>query len=81
MMDMVNGAFSETFVIGATTITRVVWPWEWTDADIHQGAGNLGMADGSAQQSSLGGLTKALSDTETARGTLVTVKNVILNMP
>ena len=80
-MDMVNGPFSETFVIRATTIPRVLWPWEWTDADIHQGAGNLGMADGSAQQSSLGKLTQALNDTATARGTAVTVNNVILNMP
>ncbi|HEX5397825.1 MAG TPA: hypothetical protein VFY06_02115, partial [Verrucomicrobiae bacterium] len=81
-MDMVNGPFTEMFVTGATSVPRVVFPWGWTDADIHQDAGNLGMADGSVQQTSLGGLQTALHVTEAARGNgPPPMQNVILNMP
>jgi hypothetical protein len=56
--------------------------WGWTDADIHQDAGNLGMADGSAQQASLRGLANALNDAVNARGSMGNnYKNTILNMP
>ena len=61
-MDMVNGPFAASVGLA---IQKSVYPaWEWTDPDLHQGAGNLGMVDGSVQQSSLGGLDKALTDTE-----------------
>jgi prepilin-type N-terminal cleavage/methylation domain-containing protein/prepilin-type processing-associated H-X9-DG protein len=53
-------------------------PWQWTDADIHQGSGNLGMADGSCQQTTLGGLYSAIMDTRDARANNA---YVILNMP
>ena len=56
--------------------------WGWTDPDIHQDAGNLGMADGSAQQASLRGLANALNDTLNARASAgAAYKNTILNMP
>jgi prepilin-type N-terminal cleavage/methylation domain-containing protein len=90
-MDMVNGPYTETFVLypgvtGLSAITRVSWlgssAWEWTDTDIHQDVGNLGMADGSVQQTPLGGLQYALFTTELARGNgPPPMHNVILNMP
>jgi prepilin-type processing-associated H-X9-DG protein len=49
--------------------------WAWTDKDIHQGAGNLGMADGSTQQTSLNNLQTAL------KGNASATKFTILNMP
>ena len=49
--------------------------WAWTDKDIHQGAGNLGMADGSTQQASLKGVFTALQVNAGLQ------KNVLLNMP
>ena len=52
--------------------------WEWTDTDLHEGAGNLGLADGSSQQASLGGLFQALKDTRDARAGSA---YLILNMP
>ena len=84
-MDMVNGPFAGRVGLA---IQKSVYPaWEWTDPDLHQGAGNLGMADGSIQQSSLGGLDKALTDTENAipysswPPVDITVGNMIINMP
>jgi prepilin-type N-terminal cleavage/methylation domain-containing protein/prepilin-type processing-associated H-X9-DG protein len=78
-MDMVNKGYESAGTSVGGLAPAVGFPWEWTDSDIHQGAGNLGMADGSAQQSSLGGLTKALNDTAaTASGP---TKYVIINMP
>ena len=38
-------------------------PWAWTDADLHQDAGNLGLADGSVQMSSLKSLLNSVQDT------------------
>jgi hypothetical protein len=35
--------------------------WAWTANDIHLRVGNLGMADGSAQQATIGGLQTALT--------------------
>jgi prepilin-type N-terminal cleavage/methylation domain-containing protein len=54
-------------------------PWTWTDPDLHQDAGNLGMADGSAQQSSLQGFKNAWNDTQLAQGKVN--PNVVFNMP
>jgi len=54
-------------------------PWTWTDPDLHQDAGNLGMADGSAQQSSLQGFKNAWTDTSLAQGKVN--PNVVFNMP
>ena len=60
-MDLVNGPFG---INSGSTVKGVLAPWEWTDPDLHQGAGNLGMVDGSVQQSSLGGFNNALLDTQ-----------------
>jgi prepilin-type N-terminal cleavage/methylation domain-containing protein len=90
-MDMVNGPYANAFVVnpgipGLSGMNRILWQggtfWGWTEQDIHQGAGNLTMADGSAQQISLGKLKTALYDTQDARGNgPPPMKNVILNMP
>ena len=77
-MNMQNAGYCQTTgVLGAT---QKPLPWAWTDADIHQDAGNLGMADGSANQSSLKGLAAAITDTINARPTAANAK-IILNMP
>jgi prepilin-type N-terminal cleavage/methylation domain-containing protein len=79
-MNMYNNGYAEIAVIGMIPQpTLNAFPWEWTDNDIHEGAGNLGMADGSAQQASLAGLQSALNDTANARGT--GNLNTILNIP
>jgi prepilin-type N-terminal cleavage/methylation domain-containing protein len=83
-MNMGNGGFATGPVVGvglpASNMlrTQTQW-WEWTDADIHEDAGNLGMTDGSSQQSSLSGFSNALNDTINARG--AKMNNSILNMP
>ena len=78
-MNMFNSGYA---VLVGTVPNKTVkaLPWQWTDPDIHQDSGNLGMADGSIQQSSLGGLSKALGDTQDCwpgSGK----PNIIVNMP
>ncbi len=82
-MNMVNGPYANVSILGMNPQPSVKnLPWEWTDLDIHEDAGNLGMADGSAQQASLSGLNKALTDTLNARGKgPPSMLNTILNMP
>lgn len=79
-MNIVNQGCAEVPVVMSFAPQVRAFPWEWTDSDLHQGAGNLGMADGSVQSASLGSLQAALSDTVYARGT-VAARNTILNMP
>ena len=86
-MDMVHGPYSGSVGLNAS-IPKSVYPaWEWTDPDLHQGAGNLGMVDGSVQQASLGRLDDALTDTLNAIPWSLwpavdsTVGNFIINMP
>jgi prepilin-type N-terminal cleavage/methylation domain-containing protein len=79
-MTMANGGYACT--TGSTVAGKFVkpLPWQWTDPDIHQDSGNLGMADGSIQQSSLGGLSKAIDDTKNCwQGS--GNANLIVNMP
>ena len=84
-MNMVNGPFAAS--VGLAIQSQVYPAWEWTDPDLHQGAGNLGMVDGSVQQTSLGGLDKALSATKDSipyslwPAIDITVGNMIINMP
>jgi len=84
-MNMINGAYSEVPLPGLTPVLLAAqFGWEWTDADIHQDAGNLGMADGSVQQTSLYGLKNAVMATVNARGPGVkpfTTVNIMVNMP
>jgi prepilin-type N-terminal cleavage/methylation domain-containing protein len=63
-------------ILGAKLVNT---PWTWTDPDLHQDSGNLGMADGSAQQSSLNGFETAWTDTSLAQGKVN--PNVVFNMP
>jgi prepilin-type N-terminal cleavage/methylation domain-containing protein len=49
----------------SASATSSKWPpttgyWAWTAVDLHQKAGNLGLADGSAQQVTIAGLQQAL---------------------
>ncbi|MGA2852512.1 MAG: DUF1559 domain-containing protein [Verrucomicrobiota bacterium] len=80
-MNMVNGAYCTFDTHLPTAIKKVDPPWIWTDTDLHQGAGNLGMADGSVQQSSLGGLAKAINDTQSVWPVTGHQGNIIINMP
>jgi prepilin-type N-terminal cleavage/methylation domain-containing protein len=75
-MNMVNAGFcNATGVLGATY--KPV-PWAWTDPDLHMDSGNLGLADGSATQSTLKGLMNAISDTQTG---VAGFSKVVFNMP
>jgi prepilin-type N-terminal cleavage/methylation domain-containing protein len=79
-MNMYNNGYAETAVKGMNPQPSLKnFPWEWSDPDLHQGAGNLGLADGSVQQASPGQLQQSLNDTVNARGT--GNLNTILNMP
>jgi len=52
---------ASTTISGANTKSLTPWgAWAWTANDLHQRAGNLGMADGSSQQVSVSGLSSAL---------------------
>jgi prepilin-type N-terminal cleavage/methylation domain-containing protein len=83
-MNMGNSGYASKPIVGAgvkpqNTLNYMVQAWGWTDGDLHEDAGNLGMADGSAQQASLSGFAYAVNDTIWARG--VGKDNSILNMP
>ena len=91
-MNMVNGAYANGNVTGMVPQKPMVAAnflfangsggWTWTDLDIHKDAGNLGMADGSAQQASLQNVVDVLNDTEQVwaiQGR--NYNNIILNMP
>jgi prepilin-type N-terminal cleavage/methylation domain-containing protein len=84
-MNMVNGAYSNGAIPGMNP--QPSFPgnfpnWTWTDLDIHQDAGNLGMTDGSAQQASLNAVEQALVDTVNAWGSQGRLyNNINLNMP
>lgn len=72
-MNMQNGAYAAGNVIGATI---KVLPWAWSANDLHQAGGNLGMADGSVQQTALSDFAELLNDA--AGGA---VKYPVYNMP
>jgi prepilin-type processing-associated H-X9-DG protein len=80
-MNMLNGGYANS--VGTLVSGKFVKPgiWQWTDADIHQDSGNLGMADGSVQQSSLGSLQKAIADTLNGWPLPAGNKHIIVNMP
>src|ERR1019366_143127 len=46
VMNMANGGYACTTGGGVVGKFVKTLPWEWTDLDIHQDSGNLGMADG-----------------------------------
>ena len=79
-MNFFNCGYANAAVRGMTPQPQLrMFPWEWTDLDLHQDAGNFGMADGSVQSTSLGTLQTAFSITVSARGS--SMNNIILNMP
>ena len=49
--------------------------WAWTAADMHQKAGNIGLADGSAQQVTINGLQQALQNATNGSPTLTPYYN------
>ncbi len=63
---------------------RAFPPWAWTDADLHQDVGNLGMVDGSIQAATISGLVTAVTAPINARppgpnpGVYTTI---VVNMP
>jgi prepilin-type N-terminal cleavage/methylation domain-containing protein len=63
-------------ITGARVVPQ---PWTWSDPDLHQDAGDLGLADGSAQESSLNGFKNAFNDTMNAQGKVN--PNIVFNMP
>ena len=84
--NMVHGPYAANPGLAVKSVTFP--PWEWTDTDLHEGAGNLGMVDGSVQQSSLGGLNNALNDTKNSlpkslwpAGASQRLGNMLINMP
>ena len=78
-MNMVNYGFCNT--TGVLGSIQKPLPWAWTDGDLHQDSGNLGMADGSVQQASLNGLKLAITDTINGISSVPTYRKIILNMP
>jgi prepilin-type N-terminal cleavage/methylation domain-containing protein len=84
-MNMLNGVYANGPIPGMNpqpTMTQNFPAWTWTDLDIHKDAGNLGMADGSAQQASLQNVQDVFSDTKDAwamQGKIY--NNILLNMP
>jgi hypothetical protein len=84
---MFNGGYIQKNVGSSPGINAshtVAFPWAWSDPDLHQDVGNLGMADGSVQQTSLKGLMTALNDTAATRPNktpTITTSPVVLNMP
>jgi prepilin-type N-terminal cleavage/methylation domain-containing protein len=83
-MNMMNGGYANAAVPGLVSggLQFNAYGWAWTDKDIHQDCGNIGLTDGSVQQASLKGLVNALSDNTDAWGSQgLPYKNTILNMP
>ena len=62
---LVNGKPVKPGILNLWTNTTIAWT-----KDRHHGAGNIGMADGSAQQVAISGLTNALIQTGTATNRL-----------
>jgi prepilin-type N-terminal cleavage/methylation domain-containing protein len=75
-MNMQNAAYCEAVAPLGATLKQL--PWAWTDADLHQDSGNLGMADGSANQASLKGLMNSINDTINSKPNYA---KLVLNMP
>jgi prepilin-type N-terminal cleavage/methylation domain-containing protein len=62
-----NNVAATTRYTTSTALSSVAWStattgWAWTQGDVHQKAGNLALADGSAQQVSVSGLKSALQN-------------------
>ena len=54
-MNMFGRAYTPKTGSGLVAGQVKTLPWEWTDADLHQDAGNIGLADGSVQTTALQG--------------------------
>jgi len=56
-------------------------PWAWTDTDLHMDSGNIALADGSVQGSTLGSLLTAIYNTTNSLPGTTISHNIIINMP
>jgi prepilin-type N-terminal cleavage/methylation domain-containing protein len=75
-MNMQNAGYCEAAAPLGVTLKQL--PWAWTDGDLHQDSGNLGMANGSVNQASLKGLMNANNDTINAKPGY---RKLVFNMP
>lgn len=72
-MNMVNNAFAKGNVPGAIAHIQ---PWNWTANDLHQGAGNISLTDGSVQQTALSDFVTYLNDAASSGPTQTPVYNM-----
>ena len=56
--------------------TAEVFPWGWSATDLHQKAGNLGIADGSVQQATCSGLMTSLLNATNGTASMNPVYNI-----
>jgi len=61
---------------GGSIGTAQPFNWGWTATDLHQKAGNLGIADGSVQQATCSGLTTTLQNATNGAATMFPVYNI-----
>jgi prepilin-type N-terminal cleavage/methylation domain-containing protein len=69
-----TNAIAYTAIAGATTLAPL---WGWSQNDLHQKNGNLGIADGSVQQVSSSGLQTSLQNATNGGATI----NPVYNLP
>jgi prepilin-type N-terminal cleavage/methylation domain-containing protein len=75
-MNMGTNGYTATTLTGSG-IKTVAFPWGWSATDLHQKAGNLGIADGSVQQATSSGLMTSVMNATNSGPTL----NPVYNMP
>jgi prepilin-type N-terminal cleavage/methylation domain-containing protein len=69
-----SGPSSKYFGFGSDTLTSAAWSstyWSWTSADVHQKTGNLLIADGSVQSTTVSSLHTYLSNSTNSIATPV----------
>ena len=73
----INMGTNNWSISGSSGASKAVYPWAWSGNDLHLGAGNLGMGDGSVQQASLSSLNTAILTTTNSGP----VANPVYNIP
>jgi prepilin-type N-terminal cleavage/methylation domain-containing protein len=77
---LMGRGYSPNLEPGITAAFKKALPWEWTDADLHQDSGDIALADGSVQQSTLKGILNTCIDTTNAMSGLGN-QTIIVNFP
>lgn len=72
-MNMVDNAFAKSNVPGAIAHIQ---PWNWTANDLHQACGNIGLTDGSVQETALSDFVTYLNDAASSGSTQTPVYNM-----